>query len=301
MSLTRSPAATCPSGCRRTAPGVEVDRLGRAFNGMIDAIDGLIAEREDTEWRLRQFVADASHELRTPVAAVRGYTDLYAGRCVARPARRDEGDGADGVRGAPDGRARRGPADARPGRHAEPAVAEPVDLAHCCAASSRTPRPSTRPGSGSWSSAGRRPADVDRRRQPAAPAVRQPARQRPHAHPAGHDVAAVVDDSDPAAVRVSIDDNGPGVIRDAMPRLFDRFYRADKSRSREMGGSGLGLAIVAAIASAHGGTVTASRPGGRAAGRGAAATPGRQRRGQLAAGGIRCRRAAVRRHPVRPL
>ena len=58
--------------------GLEVDRLGRAFNGMIDAIDGLIAEREDTEWRLRQFVADASHELRTPVAAVRGYTDLYA-------------------------------------------------------------------------------------------------------------------------------------------------------------------------------------------------------------------------------
>ena len=37
--------------------GLEVDRLGRAFNGMIDAIDGLIAEREDTEWRLRQFVA----------------------------------------------------------------------------------------------------------------------------------------------------------------------------------------------------------------------------------------------------
>ena len=58
--------------------GFEVDRLGRAFNGMIDAIDGLIAEREDTERRLRQFVGDASHELRTPVAAVRGYTDLYA-------------------------------------------------------------------------------------------------------------------------------------------------------------------------------------------------------------------------------
>ena len=75
--------------------------------------------------------------------------------------------------------------------------------------------------------------------------------------PTGTTAAVLVDDSDPASVRISIDDNGPGVDPAAIPRLFDRFFRADKSRSRELGGSGLGLAIVAAIATAHGGTVAA--------------------------------------------
>jgi len=60
-----------------------------------------------------------------------------------------------------------------------------------------------------------------------------------------------------------VTDQGPGIPRQHLPRLFDRFYRVDKARSRKMGGTGLGLAIVKHIAQAHGGEVTVESSVGR--------------------------------------
>jgi signal transduction histidine kinase len=58
-------------------------------------------------------------------------------------------------------------------------------------------------------------------------------------------------------VRVSVTDSGSGIPAEALPRVFDRFYRVDVSRQVATGGSGLGLAIVRAIVEAHGGTIWA--------------------------------------------
>ena len=57
------------------------------------------------------------------------------------------------------------------------------------------------------------------------------------------------------AIRVEIIDQGPGIPEADLDRVFERFYRADRGRSRAVGGSGLGLAIVTAIVEAHGGSV----------------------------------------------
>jgi signal transduction histidine kinase len=65
--------------------------------------------------------------------------------------------------------------------------------------------------------------------------------------------------------QIAVLDNGPGIPPDVLPYIFDRFYRADRSRSRAEGGSGLGLAIARQLAEAHGGSLVASNaPGGGA-------------------------------------
>jgi signal transduction histidine kinase len=69
----------------------------------------------------------------------------------------------------------------------------------------------------------------------------------------------------PGGLSVTVSDTGPGIAAADLPRVFERFYRGEASRSRTTGGSGLGLAIVKGIVEAHGGSVGVETERGRGA------------------------------------
>jgi two-component system phosphate regulon sensor histidine kinase PhoR len=80
--------------------------------------------------------------------------------------------------------------------------------------------------------------------------------------PEGSPVEVTVDEREDELV-IGVRDEGPGIPREHLPRLFERFYRVDKARSRDLGGTGLGLAIVKHITQAHGGSVSVDSVVGR--------------------------------------
>jgi two-component system, OmpR family, sensor kinase len=245
----------------RAEPRTEVGRLGLALNAMLARIEAAFNAQAASEQRLRRFVADASHELRTPLAAVRAYAELFSRGAAQRP-----GDLERSMRGITRESERMTElvedllllARLDEGR---PLEREPLQLERVVSEAVETARTvdPARPITVELESA-RVLGDRTRLRQVVDNLL---GNVRAHT-PAGAPVDVRVTTSNGSAV-VAVADTGPGLRDGDAERVFERFYRADESRSRSSGGAGLGLSIVAAVAEAHGGAVTASSaPGGGA-------------------------------------
>ncbi|WP_449353321.1 sensor histidine kinase [Streptomyces shaanxiensis] len=253
------PAARLPLRADKRGGGPEVEELRTAFNTMLEHIDDSLAVRAEAEQRLRRFVADASHELRTPLMSVRGYADLFQYAAANAPEERDKHLARLRAEAARMGfllddlllLARLDAAEVEtPLRPAEVDLVELVEHAADAFRASHPDHPLTvTPGP----QALKLRLDPQRVRQVLDNLLTNAAVHTPP----GTEVSVGVRVRDGSA-RVRIADAGPGIPAADQERVFDRFYRVDKARSRDRGGSGLGLAVANSLVRAHGGTVELS-------------------------------------------
>lgn len=242
------------------SPTTEVGRLSVALNRMLEQIQGAFIkvnqseqQAREAEAAMRRFIGDASHELRTPLTSVRGYADLYksgatkdadmvvdrisseAGRMsllvedLLTLVRMDEG---------------------------RPMRSDLVDLLELCIAAVDNARAGF-PGRNIsvQNETGSIPltvGDQNRLHQVIGNLLTNALRH------GGEDASVVLRLTTPDAGHVGIEiaDDGVGIAAEDLPHLFERFYRADVSRSRASGGSGLGLSIVKSLVESHGGTIS---------------------------------------------
>ncbi|MFJ8761726.1 HAMP domain-containing sensor histidine kinase [Streptomyces cyaneofuscatus] len=278
-------------------PRTEVGQVGAALNRMLGHVGSALVVRQESETRVRQFVADASHELRTPLASIRGYAELTrraTGRDAASSAREHVNADPDPVIRHALGRIE-SEADRMTGLVEDLLLLARLDAGRPLSYESTDLLPLV---VDAVSDA--RAADADAAATTEADALHcwrlelpgepvtvraDPARlqqvlvnllanARTHTPP-GTTVTVSVRSSVQPSVRadepvtLEVRDDGPGIPAELLPHVFERFARGDASRTRgavggRTGGStGLGLAIVQAVVSAHGGRVRVDSTPGR--------------------------------------
>jgi len=237
----------------------EVGHVASALNVMLERIQTAFAELQFSENRLRRFVSDASHELRTPIAAVSAYSQL---------SKQATGQHEEDLPRLMNGIERE---TARMGRLVEdllllarldeqhPFELEPVEIVGLAAEAVET----ARMVGPEWpiSFVADEPVEVMGDRG-SLRQVMDNLLANVRAHTPARTAARVAVGRVGGEAFLEVADQGPGITEAHAAAVFERFFRADPSRSRETGGAGLGLAIVATIVRTHGGRVSAeARPG----------------------------------------
>lgn len=237
-------------------PETEVGRLVGSLNQMLSRIEESFAVRIKSEERLRRFVADASHELRTPLTAIRGFAELHRQGAITGEEKTREL-----IARIEDESIRMGTLVedllllARLDQSPE-IERNPVNLNELIESAAESARASSPdhvisihlPDEETFTL-----GDRNRIYQVVANLLEN---ARNHT-PAGSSIQLSLTQLEDE-MRIEVTDNGPGIESADLERIFERFYRADPSRSRtrKSEGSGLGLSIVQAVMQAHGGQVT---------------------------------------------
>ena len=242
---------------RVQVPKAEKDDLGR----LARTLNAMLARIEDGVESKRRFVADASHELRTPLAIMQSELDVS----LRSPSLGDEArEVLESTREEAE-RMRRIVDDlltlARIDEGKLELLCEPVDLHALAKRVVYEMKPLAQAGKLEVTVEGSRlGAWADRQRLEQV--VRNLLDNAFKHSPPGSAVAVSVWGR-AQEVGVTVADSGPGIPAEALPHVFDRFFRVDTARSRGDGGSGLGLAICREIAEAHGGGVSVTSTAGR--------------------------------------
>jgi len=227
-------------------PGDELGRLAQTLNAMIARLEHSFAE-------IRRFTADASHELRTPLTAIRTEAEVALGRPL-NPADCQQLLGSileecDRLTRLTDQLLTLAREDTAPRSHSHEVVNLPAllkDVADTMRPLAESKGLELRVAENGHMKVS---ADALRLRQVFINVLDNAIKYTPEGRVdisyAWRERAAVI----------TIADTGVGITPEHLPRVFDRFYRVDKARSREQGGTGLGLSIAQSIVSAHGGTI----------------------------------------------
>lgn len=224
----------------------EVGVLAGVFDDMADSVERTVRVREEAERQMRQFIADASHELRTPLTALKGYLEVLQRGAAADPETMAK---ALSTMSEQADRMRRLVTDllalarAGSGRTVE---LRAIDLSDVLVEFLEEHE-----------------ATVERHLAPGLRAIADPqalltvcSNLQANAERHGEGVSirwSTVETPDQVGFRCA--DSGPGISAEDLPHVFERFYRASSSRSRQDGGSGLGLAIVLSLVEAQNGKV----------------------------------------------
>ncbi|MDQ7092602.1 ATP-binding protein [Desulfosporosinus sp. PR] len=232
---------------------VEIDRLANSFNGMLQRLEASFEAEKDSKEQMRRFVADASHELRTPLTAIHGFLEvLLRGamnqtEMLQRSLTSMYAESERMKKLVEDllllAKLDRSPKIQLAEEALDRVIKEMAPQLRLLAGDRKVSLKLTSDLKGC--------VDVDRLKQVVLNLFHNAVQ---HTDPVKGDIQISLTKA-LDGIELTVKDNGSGIPQEHLPKLFDRFYRSDSSRTRKYGGAGLGLAITKSLVELHGGTI----------------------------------------------